>query len=128
LGHRMCRQRDAVQPTHHASLTADARDLDLTTRRRAGQVQGHRLARSHAQAVAVSPQPRRRHGSALPVGRATHPVSRRPSPLVDSAGGADERSRMIDLYTAPTPNGHKASITLEELEIPYEVHLVNLLA
>src|SRR4029450_2035778 len=30
--------------------------------------------------------------------------------------------------TAPTPNGHKASITLEELEIPYEVHLVNLLA
>ena len=35
---------------------------------------------------------------------------------------------MIDLYTAPTPNGHKASITLEELEIPYEVHLVNLLA
>src|SRR5262245_7993968 len=35
---------------------------------------------------------------------------------------------MIDLYTAPTPNGHKASITLEELEIPYEVHIVNLLA
>ncbi len=35
---------------------------------------------------------------------------------------------MIDLYTAPTPNGHKASITLEELGLPYEVHLVNLLA
>jgi glutathione S-transferase len=35
---------------------------------------------------------------------------------------------MIDLYTAPTPNGHKASITLEELGIPYEVHVVNLLA
>jgi GSH-dependent disulfide-bond oxidoreductase len=35
---------------------------------------------------------------------------------------------MIDLYTAPTPNGHKASITLEELELPYEVHLVNILA
>jgi len=34
---------------------------------------------------------------------------------------------MIDLYTAPTPNGHKASITLEELEIPYEVHIVNIL-
>jgi glutathione S-transferase len=35
---------------------------------------------------------------------------------------------MIDLYTAPTPNGWKASITLEELELPYEVHVVNLLA
>ena len=35
---------------------------------------------------------------------------------------------MIDLYTAPTPNGWKASITLEELEIPYEVHTINLLA
>jgi glutathione S-transferase len=28
---------------------------------------------------------------------------------------------MITLYTAPTPNGHKASITLEELGIPYQV-------
>jgi len=35
---------------------------------------------------------------------------------------------LIDLYTAPTPNGWKASITLEELEIPYEVHAINLLA
>ncbi len=35
---------------------------------------------------------------------------------------------MIDLYTAPTPNGHKASITLEELALPYEVHIVNILA
>jgi GSH-dependent disulfide-bond oxidoreductase len=35
---------------------------------------------------------------------------------------------MIDLYTAPTPNGHKASITLEELGLPYEVHIINLLA
>ncbi len=34
---------------------------------------------------------------------------------------------MIDLYTAPTPNGWKASITLEELAIPYEVHIVNLM-
>ena len=34
---------------------------------------------------------------------------------------------MIDLYTAPTPNGHKASICLEELELPYEVHVVNIL-
>jgi len=35
---------------------------------------------------------------------------------------------MIDLYTAPTPNGWKASITLEELGLPYEVHVINLLA
>jgi glutathione S-transferase len=34
---------------------------------------------------------------------------------------------MIDLYTASTPNGWKASIALEELEIPYEVHAINLL-
>jgi glutathione S-transferase len=35
---------------------------------------------------------------------------------------------MIDLYTAATPNGHKASCTLEELAIPYEVHAVDLSA
>ena len=28
---------------------------------------------------------------------------------------------MITLYTAPTPNGHKASIALEELALPYKV-------
>lgn len=33
---------------------------------------------------------------------------------------------MIDLYTAPTPNGHKASCTLEALEIEYETHFVNI--
>lgn len=33
---------------------------------------------------------------------------------------------MIDLYTAPTPNGHKASCTLEELEIPYTVQPIDL--
>ena len=35
---------------------------------------------------------------------------------------------MIDLYTAPTPNGHKVSIALEELALPYEVHPINLMA
>lgn len=34
---------------------------------------------------------------------------------------------MIDLYTAGTPNGHKASITLEELGLPYQVHRIDLL-
>ena len=33
---------------------------------------------------------------------------------------------MIDLYTAPTPNGWKASVTLEELELPYETHFINI--
>ena len=33
---------------------------------------------------------------------------------------------MIELYTAATPNGWKASITLEELELPYEVHAIDL--
>jgi glutathione S-transferase len=33
---------------------------------------------------------------------------------------------MIDLYTAPTPNGWKASVTLEELELPYHTHFVNI--
>ena len=33
---------------------------------------------------------------------------------------------MIHLYTASTPNGHKVSCLLEALEMPYEVHSVNL--
>jgi len=33
---------------------------------------------------------------------------------------------VIDLYTAATPNGHKVSIALEELALPYTVHVINL--
>ena len=33
---------------------------------------------------------------------------------------------MIDLYTATTPNGRKASIALEELALPYTTHAMNL--
>jgi GST-like protein len=33
---------------------------------------------------------------------------------------------VIELYTAPTPNGFKASIALEELGLPYEVKVVDL--
>lgn len=32
---------------------------------------------------------------------------------------------MIDLYTAATPNGHKVSIALEELQLPYSVHVLS---
>jgi GST-like protein len=35
---------------------------------------------------------------------------------------------MIDLYTASTPNGWKASIALEELALPYTVHRIDLQA
>ena len=40
---------------------------------------------------------------------------------------ADILAGMIELYTAPTPNGHKASIMLEEIGWPYEVVPVNLM-
>lgn len=33
---------------------------------------------------------------------------------------------MISLYTAATPNGHKISIALEEMQLSYQVHLVDL--
>jgi GSH-dependent disulfide-bond oxidoreductase len=33
---------------------------------------------------------------------------------------------MIDLYTAATPNGWKASVTLEELALPYQTHKLEL--
>lgn len=33
---------------------------------------------------------------------------------------------MIDLYTFPTPNGRKASIMLEEVELPYNVHKIDI--
>ena len=33
---------------------------------------------------------------------------------------------MIDLYTAPTPNGWKVSIMLEETGLPYELKPINL--
>jgi len=35
---------------------------------------------------------------------------------------------MIELHTAATPNGHKVSIALEELGLPYTVHAVDLAA
>jgi GSH-dependent disulfide-bond oxidoreductase len=33
---------------------------------------------------------------------------------------------MVDLYTYATPNGHKASIMLEETGLPYAVHVVDI--
>jgi glutathione S-transferase len=34
---------------------------------------------------------------------------------------------LLELYTASTPNGWKASVTLEELELPYALHPINLM-
>jgi GST-like protein len=36
------------------------------------------------------------------------------------------RDHMIDFYTAATPNGHKVAILLEELAMPYTVHVLDL--
>ena len=33
---------------------------------------------------------------------------------------------MLDLYTWPTPNGHKIHIMLEECGLPYKVHAINI--
>ena len=42
------------------------------------------------------------------------------------ASGGQEQG-LIDLYTSPTPNGWKASVTLEELELPYKVCAIDLM-
>jgi GST-like protein len=36
------------------------------------------------------------------------------------------RGKMIDIYTWPTPNGHKVHIMLEETGLPYRVHGINI--
>jgi GSH-dependent disulfide-bond oxidoreductase len=36
------------------------------------------------------------------------------------------RKKMIDLYTVPTANGQKVHIMLEECDLPYQPHLINL--
>lgn len=44
---------------------------------------------------------------------------------VTSAIGSGQARGVIDLYTAATPNGWKASVALEELELPYELHVLD---
>ncbi len=39
---------------------------------------------------------------------------------------ADGGGQVIDLYTFTTPNGRKVSIALEELGLPYNVHVVDI--
>lgn len=35
---------------------------------------------------------------------------------------------MLDFYTAPTPNGYKISIALEEMDLDYQLHIIDLRA
>lgn len=46
----------------------------------------------------------------------------------ESAGIDTGDKPIIDLYTASTPNGWKASVALEEMALPYEVHAIDLKA
>ena len=48
--------------------------------------------------------------------------------MTDAAGGkTPEIEPSIELFTAPTPNGWKISVALEELGLPYTVRPVNIL-
>ena len=47
----------------------------------------------------------------------------------DSDAGRQKRERkLIELYTAATPNGWKATITWQELGLDYELHPVDFVA
>jgi GST-like protein len=39
-----------------------------------------------------------------------------------------QHPELLQLYSLPTPNGVKASIMLEEIGLPYEPHLINIMA
>ena len=39
---------------------------------------------------------------------------------------SSDKDASLDLYTAATPNGHKVSIALEELGLPYRTHVIDL--
>src|SRR5690606_22350011 len=72
-------------------------------------------------------------------GRSPTPAQRGPASAPEALNGApraahaadqhasNERGHvMIDLYTWPTPNGHKVHIMLEECGLPYAVHAVDI--
>ncbi|CAI7842570.1 unnamed protein product [Closterium sp. NIES-53] len=40
---------------------------------------------------------------------------------------SDESSSRVQLYSLATPNGQKVSIALEEMEIPYDAHTINIM-
>ncbi|GJP50880.1 hypothetical protein CLOM_g10034 [Closterium sp. NIES-68] len=46
---------------------------------------------------------------------------------LDGRDGDGDASSRIQLYSFATPNGMKVSIALEEMEIPYDAHTVNIM-
>jgi GSH-dependent disulfide-bond oxidoreductase len=48
------------------------------------------------------------------------------APVTETDRSEEETSHMIDLYTWPTPNGHKIHIMLEECGLPYAVHAIDI--
>jgi GST-like protein len=52
--------------------------------------------------------------------------ARKPRKAAKSSKSGAARRGPIQLYYWPTPNGHKVSILLEELGLPYEMHPVNI--
>lgn len=53
-------------------------------------------------------------------------AARKPGKSAKKLKKAVKPAKPIQLYYWPTPNGHKISIMLEELGVPYEVHPVNI--
>jgi len=53
-------------------------------------------------------------------------TAKRKKPAQKTSRKAARPAKPIALYYWPTPNGHKISIMLEELGVPYEVHPVNI--
>src|SRR6516162_7786224 len=69
--------------------------------------------------VGNSSPPHRRRA----VGAARRPNSQKQAPRHSASTGT---KTVIDLYTWTTPNGRKASILLEELQLPYTAHAVDI--
>src|SRR5687767_632190 len=51
-----------------------------------------------------------------------------PAPRASAHGCGAKGTTMIELFTHGSPNGHKVTIALEELALPYEVRPVNVFA
>ena len=56
----------------------------------------------------------------------TRAAYRTPRARVDDRRGAHHAGSMLDLYTWRTPNGRKVPILLAELELPHQLHLIDI--